>query len=131
MGTWGAGVFENDTAEDLLEALAPMDSGGRERLLVSVLAPAGSVDPAEALAGVALVAVGISGNPVFSGAEDHPGMENWFRRDSLVGICGIALRVLQVMENESHQYWNGWIDEDDKAEALVDVARMKSMLSGG
>ncbi|XKK38616.1 DUF4259 domain-containing protein [Nocardiopsis sp. ARC36] len=77
MGTWGAGVFENDAAEDLLDELDSLKAEDRTEVLRRVLAIPDSseddlrrkVDPAEVLAGIAVIAVNVSEGPRFSGRK--------------------------------------------------------------
>ncbi|WP_304451440.1 DUF4259 domain-containing protein [Nocardiopsis sp. YSL2] len=137
MGTWGVGVFENDAAEDFLDNLSSMDPEGRERFLVYVLTSAEEgkdstsrpANPSEALAAIALVAIEIARDSAFSGGEGHPGVEDWICMESLHEIRGISLRALDSIESNYDWHWNSWIDEKEKEEALVDVVKMRRILS--
>lgn len=136
VGTWGSGVFENDAAEDLLETFRSLEDGAREELLRRVVTTSAvhgadprKVDPAEALACVAVVAIGLSGEPSFSGAEEHPGIDSWMSLALLFELRPISLRVLDVVERECSWYWHGWRDEREEEEALGEVAKMRRMLS--
>lgn len=137
MGTWGAGVFENDAAEDLLDELDSADAEGKNEILRRVLAVPDSsksalmrgIDPAEVLAGIAVVAVNVSGGPPFSGEEDYPRMRFWLHGRPRHDLKVLSVCALHLVEYAFDWYWDSWIDEGEKSVALADIEKMRGMIS--
>ncbi|MEU0238390.1 DUF4259 domain-containing protein [Nocardiopsis sp. NPDC006198] len=137
MGTWGAGVFENDAAEDLLDELGSVKAEDRTEVLRRVLAIPDSseddlrrkVDPAEVLAGIAVIAVNVSEGPRFSGEEDYPRMRSWLCGRVQHDLKTLSVRALNLVDREFGWYWDSWIDEKERGLALADVEKIRGMIS--
>lgn len=142
MGTWGPGPFANDTADELVDALAATPAGRRgdvlRALLQEAVAAGPDADPAEVVAAAALVVAGLgdadvaSGPPPATSRPDalgttdapHPLLDP----ATAAALVADARAALDASVGDDAWYWRSWSDADDLAVARRVVADLRDAL---
>lgn len=129
MGTWGAGPFDSDSAEELVDSMGEMSQVERaaelERLLNESVEDGQQADPSEVVAAATIVAVNLSGG-MERGA--YPNVEGWLAPSGAAALRGLALRAMRVCLPEDGWYWESWTRESDRVVARAVVANLTSAL---
>ncbi len=131
MGTWGAGPFDSDSAEELVDSMAEMPEPERaaelERLLSESVEDGQDADPSEVVAAATIVAVNLSGG-MERGA--YPNVEGWLAPSVAAALRGLAVQAMRVCLPEDGWYWDSWTRESDRLVAHAFVANLTSVLGG-
>lgn len=129
MGTWGAGPFDNDSAEELIASLTASDRPERaaalERLLAESVDQGEDADPSEVVAAATVVAVNL-GVGDLTGA--YPELAEWLEPGSALRLKAHAAEAIQVCLPEEGWFWRSWTDESDRVAARTLVGRLTTVL---
>jgi len=132
MGTWGTGPFDSDMAEDFVGQLEGLTPERRAEVIRSRLEHAISDRSdkllGEVLAAAAVVAAGLPSGRGLPWNEDYPGNAAWLPGNDITGLALMADRVLDSHFPSDGWYWRSWVDEDDRAEAILVHERLRQAL---
>ncbi|MGY0232655.1 DUF4259 domain-containing protein [Longispora urticae] len=127
MGTFGVGLFDSDSAQDLLDELAEVPSGERVLAVTSTLTGVVSgsltwnreVFPDQVVALVGLVATGLPGGPSLTGNAEAklpvPGSD----------LIGLAVEALTLA---SDLWMRDWVHAPDAAQARKNLNQLRQVL---
>ncbi|MFI9487673.1 DUF4259 domain-containing protein [Promicromonospora sp. NPDC052451] len=118
MGTWGAGPFDNDSAEELADDLAAETRGRRAeslyKLFSASIEQAQDADPSEVVAAAVIVAASRPGTPI---SHEYPAVASWLEVAAAVDLSGLAAQALHTCLPEGGWYWQSWTREQDRSDA--------------
>src|SRR5688572_26572041 len=123
MGTWGTGPFDSDMAEDFVDQLEDLSSERRAEILRSRLEQAVSDSPdkllGEVLAAAAVVAANRPAGRNMPWKEGYSGIASWLRGNDVGSLAGLADRALESQFPPDGWYWQSWVEEEERNEALA------------
>lgn len=130
VGTWGAGPFANDSADELLDVLAATAPDGWAAALGALLtqgvADGEEADPAEVVAAATLVAAHVPGAGL--AWPDLAHVQGRLDVATAVDLAPLAAQALRSCVPADGWYWDSWAGADDRAEARAVVARLLAVL---
>jgi hypothetical protein len=131
VGTWGAGPFANDSADELVQSLEGATPTERSSALTEVL-EAGvrdgeDADPSEIVAAAAIVVASLPGRGLEG--EGHPQVEGWLDARTAADVLRpLAARALEACLPDDGWYWESWTDDGDRAQARALVGHLVEVL---
>jgi alpha-glucosidase len=132
MGTWGAGPFDSDMAEDFVDQLEDVPSSRRVALIRTRLEQAVSDDAekllGEVLAAAAVVAAGLPAGRDLPWNEDYPGIASWLPEADVRSLAALADRALEAHFPPDGWYWQSWTDDEERDEARAVYERLRQVL---
>ena len=131
MGTWGAGTFANDAADELLDTLEAVPPADRKTELADLLSRGivngQDADPSEIVAAATLVAANLRREG--TGGMGCPRAEGWLDASAADGLTALARQAIRECLPDDGGYWSSWTSSDDLAEARALVARLMERLA--
>jgi hypothetical protein len=136
VGTWGAGLFDSDTAQDLLDSLEDLTPTMRAERLRAVLERAPGMTESnprsaeeEVITAAAIVGIHLPGGDTVEVDEDYPDIPQWLIRPIPAELAALARQALDVALPEDSWWWNSWVNPDDLARITREVDRLKQILA--
>jgi hypothetical protein len=137
LGTFGAGLFLNDTAADLLTELARATPSNRLERITEILqegADAPNEDesevlPEEVAAAAAVLAANLHYSSARPAAEEWPnGIEAWLPQDIDDSIITAAIRAMDIHTGPGTWWRSSWDSEEEQAASIDAVERIRAVL---
>lgn len=133
MGTWGAGLFDNDTALDFLEVVGSMTPAGRLEHVVQTLRLSEGIGRSatppvtieEAIAAASIVAANMPGGEEFPWHDEVQKISDWLPKPVSNEVAASAVRALDAATPADGWWWRSWVDSTEKAQmkAMLEVVR--------
>jgi hypothetical protein len=139
VGTFGIGLFGNDTAADLLALLERSSVSERSRIVerfVEQGARACEEDssellPEEVITVSAVLAAALE--PPLAQRPDDPwpvGVAGWVSKDLAVSLAGAAVHALDVHTGAGTWWRSSWDSDEDRDAMISAVDRVREVLAG-
>lgn len=125
MGTWGSGPFDNDSADDLFDELAPLSGPQRMSALLGILsevtggpdADNNKVLPDRVMAAAAVVAANTPSGAELDWNEERPEIADWLAKPVPTETLSEAVRALEAALPPDSWYWTSWVDNEERVES--------------
>ncbi|WP_052852615.1 DUF4259 domain-containing protein [Streptomyces avicenniae] len=133
MGTWGSGLLENDTAQDVLEEYAEASPAQRLDSITRILSDPPLDESADVLVEEVITAAVVVAANLPDGADlpwnsGVPGITEWLDKPLPVGLPALARDALTVTLPEDSWWWRSWTDPGDREQAASSLARLTAVL---
>ncbi|WP_075021408.1 DUF4259 domain-containing protein [Actinomadura madurae] len=133
MGTWGAGPFDSDTAEDFVDGLERLAVEERLAALERIFTRAiHSVEleesPGEVVAAAAVVAANLESGAALPWSTDYPGISAWLPEPVAAELSPAALRAMEAVIPADGWFRRSWVTNEERREAESVVDTLKSVL---
>ncbi|MFI6393128.1 DUF4259 domain-containing protein [Nonomuraea sp. NPDC050540] len=136
MGTWGAGPFESDSAEDLLDELEGTDSEGKLDRIIRIMNsavrgdmfPEGDLLPEEIIAVAAIVALNVSPDMEGVWESEVTGLAGWLPKPVTPPTMDLAIQALAKATPLDGWWSKSWVDESERSEAMNAISQIREKL---